>query len=169
MNSNVLNVKSSTLKLTYSAMLIGLSFIGSLIKVQGSIAFDSMPGYFAALLLGPVYGGIVAGIGHLLTALTSGFPLTLPMHLIVGLEMASFGFVFGWMYRKINTYIAAIVAIILNGAVAALIAIPISQILGLPLSGWSLFYAIIAPLTITSTANVVLAFLVYGFLKKRFN
>lgn len=32
-------------KLTYCGMLIGLSAIGSMIKISGSIAFDSMPGF----------------------------------------------------------------------------------------------------------------------------
>ncbi|RKD30592.1 ECF transporter S component [Thermohalobacter berrensis] len=159
--------RSKVTKLTYCALLIALSAIGSMIKIQGSIAFDSMPGFFAALFLGPVYGAVVAGIGHFLTATLSGFWLTIPMHIIVALEMALFGYIFGIVYKKINGIIASMIAIILNGPVAALIAVPTSLILGLPLRGWSLFYAVIIPLTVASAANVVLAFMLYKVLQKR--
>ncbi len=73
--------KANTLKnvktLTLVAMLIALSAIGALIKVFNTVAFDSMPGYFAALYLGGWYGALVISLGHMLTAITSGFPLGL--------------------------------------------------------------------------------------------
>lgn len=159
--------RSTTVKMVYCAMLIALSAVGALIKIQGSIAFDSMPGFFAALFLGPWAGALVAGVGHFLTALTSGFPLTLPMHLIVAVEMALFAFIFAWVYRKSNGIVASIVATILNGPVAALIAIPTSIALGLPFNGWPLFYFIITPLTIASAANVILAYIVYKAMEKK--
>ncbi len=159
--------KATSLKLVYCAMLIGLSAVGALIKIQGSIAFDSMPGFFAALFLGPAAGALVAGIGHFLSAMTSGFPLTLPMHLIVTVEMALFSFTFGWVYRKSNGIVACIVAIILNGPVASLIAVPTSVLLGLPFSGWPLFYFVLPILSLASAANVILAYIVYKALEKR--
>lgn len=165
-SDNMNNLKSIA-KLTYCGMLIGLSAIGALIKISGSIAFDSMPGFFAALFLGPLEGAIVAGLGHLLTALTSGFPLTLPMHLFVFIEMALFAYLFGVIYRKSGGIIASIVAIALNGPVSALIVVPLSIILRLPLNGWSLFSVIILPLTLASVANVLLALLVFKILNKR--
>ncbi len=165
MQTDVTNIKrNSTLRLTYCGLLIAVSAVGALIKIQGSIAFDSLPGFFAALFLGPGYGALVAGLGHGLTALTSGFPLTLPMHLVVGLEMALFGFIFGWVYRKSNVIIAAIIAVLLNGPLAALLTVPFSQLLRLPFNGWPLFYVIIVPLTVASLANVVLACSVYKFI-----
>ena len=87
MNSIDIKSKSTTVKLVYISTLIAISFIGSLIKIQGTIALDSMAGFFAALFLGPLSGALVGSMGHLLTALTSGFPLTLPIHLIVALQM----------------------------------------------------------------------------------
>ncbi|MTI68925.1 MAG: ECF transporter S component [Firmicutes bacterium] len=164
--SNTLNL-SKTSKLTYSAMLIALSAVGALIKINGSIAFDSMPGFFAALFLGPATGAIVAGLGHLLSALTSGFPLTMPMHIIVTFEMFIFAYAFGIVYRKTNGFFACFIGIILNGPIAALVSVPTSIFLGLPLMGWKLFYVIIFPLTVASILNVILAFLVFEILDKR--
>jgi len=165
--NNRILLKTSITKITYYGMLIALSAIGSLIKVQGTIAFDSMPGFFAALFLGPVAGAIVAGLGHILTAMTSGFPLTIPMHIFVAVEMALFGYLFGMLYTKTNGIVASVTAIILNGPVAALIVVPMSIILGLPLSGWGLFNVVIFPLTVASAANVILAYIVYKAIDKR--
>ncbi len=165
--SNSFTEKSEITKLTYCAMLIAMSGVGAMIKIQGSIAFDSMPGFFAALFIGPGAGAIVAGLGHLLSAMTSGFPLTMPMHLVVGLEMALFGYLFGWTYRKSNGVIACVVAILLNGPVAALLAVPTSIALSLPFNGWNLFKVIITPLTIASGANVILGYILFRVLKKR--
>lgn len=162
-------VKSDVRKLTYCAMLIALSGVGAMIKIQGSIAFDSMPGFFAALFIGPGAGAIVAGLGHLLSAMTSGFPLTMAMHLVVALEMALFGYIFGWTYKKSNGVIACIVAIFLNGPVAALLAVPTSIVLALPFNGWNLFKVVIVPLTVASGANVILGYMLFKVLKRRMN
>lgn len=162
--------RERTIKLVYCAMLIALSYVGAQIKIfpnLGSIAFDSMPGFFGALLLGPGIGALVAGVGHLFTSMTSGFPLTVPMHLIVAVEMAVFAFAFGWIYKKSNGVIASIIAMILNGPVSVLLAVPTSIWLGLPFNGWALFYGLILPLTIASIANVLLAYVVYEGVGKR--
>lgn len=37
--------KTSILKLTYGGVLIALSAVGGLIKISGTIALDSMPGF----------------------------------------------------------------------------------------------------------------------------
>jgi uncharacterized membrane protein len=141
-------------------ILIALSAIGSLVKFQGSIALDSAPGYFAALYLGPEAGALVGGLGHMLTAITSGFPLTVVMHMIVALQMGIFVYLVGLIYRRINGLAAIVAAVILNGPVAALINVPISELLGLPLKGWPLFSMMIIPLTVASAVNIALAYLV---------
>lgn len=56
--------RTSISKLTYGGVLIALSAVGALIKISGTIALDSMPGFFAALFLGPSAGAIVGGLGH---------------------------------------------------------------------------------------------------------
>jgi hypothetical protein len=155
--------KANTLKnvktLTLVAMLIALSAIGALIKVFNTVAFDSMPGYFAALYLGGWYGALVISLGHMLTAITSGFPLGLANHIYIAVQMALYAYLFRFFYRKFNIYIAVIVATILNGPVATLLFVPIF--------GWGFFAAWVLPLTIASFANVFLAALIYKAIPKR--
>lgn len=167
MNSRRIESRTTTVKLVYIATLISISFIGSLIKIQGTIALDSMAGFFAALFLGPISGALVGSIGHLLTAMTSGFPLTLPIHLIIALEMAVFVYIFGQVYKKTNEVVASIVAIILNGIVAVIILAPFTVWLGLPLSGKTFIYAMAVPLTLASAVNIILASVIYKIIKGR--
>lgn len=153
--------------ITRSGLLIALSAIGAMIKIQGTIAFDSMPGYFAALFINPVAGSFVALLGHLLTAATSGFPLTIPMHLIVALEMGLCAYVFGALGRKTNGLIACLAAILLNGPACTLITAMAASGLGLPFSGSAMFYALVIPLTVASAANIILAYLIFRVMEKR--
>jgi uncharacterized membrane protein len=89
MNSSSQSTQNNkTRRLIYAAILIALSFVGAQIKVMGSIALDSLPAFFAALLLGPASGAIVGAAGHLLTAITSSFPMTVPIHILLMLTMA---------------------------------------------------------------------------------
>lgn len=155
-----------TKKLTYVAVLIVLSFIGSLIKVQGSIAFDSMPAFFGALFMGPVYGAIVGALGHLLTSFTSGFPLSLPLHILIAVEMGVFTYVFGILYKK-NRAIGIAVLILLNSVVGAFLAALVAQMFGMELAGKAMFAALIVPLVLASAANAVLASAIYEVIKKR--
>lgn len=167
MNSKNIETKSTTVKLVYISVLIAISFIGSLIKIQGTIALDSMAGFFAALFLGPVSGALVGSIGHLLTAFTSGFPLTLPIHLIIVLQMAAFVYIFGWVYEKTNLVLASIVAIILNGVVAVMMLAPATVWYGLFPNNKSFIYLMIGPLTLASAVNIILACLIYKIIKSR--
>lgn len=153
--------KSTTIKLVYAAMLIALSFIGSLIKIQGTIALDSMAGFFASLFLGPALGSLVGALGHILTAFTSGFPLTLPIHIIITLQMAVAVYLFGFIYKKTNGVIAIVSAVILNGPLAVLVLSPITKALDFPLNGKAFVYAMIVPLTLASIVNIVLAYIIF--------
>lgn len=149
MNKNNFNTKN----LAIIAMLIALSYIGSLIKIFNTVAFDSMPGYFAALYLGGWQGAIVISLGHILTSITSGFPLSLPIHLIIAAMMAVCALIFRYTYRKLNIYIAVLAATILNG--------PIFALLFVPIFGWGFFTSMVIPLTLASLGNTVLAALIY--------
>lgn len=160
--------KSTTIKLVYIAMFIALSFIGSLIKIQGTIALDSMSAFFASLFIGPVAGALVGALGHFLSAFTSGFPLTLPIHLIIMLQMAVIVYIFGVLYKRTNPFIANVVAILLNGPGAVFMLAPITAVLGLPLSGSAFIYALIGVLTIGSVVNIVLASILFSRMKKGF-
>jgi len=134
-------------------MLIALSAVGAVIKLFGTVALDSMPGYFAALYLGGWYGAIVISLGHIFTALTSGFPLGVAVHFYIAIQMAVYAYLFKFVYEKSNSFLAVIAGTLLNG--------PISTLLFVPLFGWGFFAGMCLPLTIGSFVNVLMAALVY--------
>ncbi len=74
------NVKKiqNTLRVARIAIFTALSVIGSFITpypLIPTIAFDSSPGFFAALYFGVLDGVLITGLGHIVTALINGFPL----------------------------------------------------------------------------------------------
>lgn len=160
-------MKSKIRMITMSGLLIALSAIGAMIKIQGTIAFDSMPGYFAALFISPMTGAVVISLGHLLTALTSGFPMTIPMHLLLMVTMAIIAYIFGILGRKTNGIISCTVAIVLNGPAATLVSAFVASLLSLPFSGMPMFYGLVVPLTVAAAANIILAYVVYKVINNR--
>jgi len=134
------------------AILVALSAVGALIKLPsptGTVALDSAPAFLAAAAFSPAEGSIVGALGHLLSALTTGFPLGLPVHLLIAAAMAVFVAIFGVLARRVGIWLAAVVGILLNGVGGALIMIPIG--------GVGLFAALVLPLTAGATINVLIA------------
>lgn len=140
--------------ITQCGIFISLSVAGAFIKPFGnSIAFDSLPAFLAASMLGPFAGALTGFLGHLISAAITGFPFTLPVHLIVAVEMAFVMIVYSFLARKINIVVAVFIAIILNGIGATALLIPIL--------GVSFFIAMVAPLTLVSAVNVILAVIIH--------
>ncbi|MFC2089039.1 ECF transporter S component [Calditrichota bacterium] len=143
------------------SILISISAVGSLIKIPsptGTVALDSCTGYFSAAAFGWIEGSIVAGLGHLLSAFTTGFPLGLPVHLYIGLQMSIWVSVFWVIANKINLILAIIVAIILNGVV--------SSFLIIPFGGVGMATALLLPLIVGSAVNIIIAALAFKIVKK---
>ena len=83
-----MNIRTIT---TY-AILIALCAIGGQIHFGVySIGFDSSPAFVGALLLGPVAGAVLGALGHVATAASTGFPLSVPIHVAVAVIMAGTG------------------------------------------------------------------------------
>lgn len=137
------------------SLLIAFSYLGSLVKIQGTIALDALPAYFGALLLGPLAGAGIGFMGHLLTAMTSGFPMTLPLHLFVAFSMALTVGLFGVAAQKTNLPFAAAVGTLFNGPLSTLGASYLAALLGMGFAGKVMFYALILPLTLTSLVNIL--------------
>lgn len=155
-------MKTNTKRLVIMAMFIALSFVGSYIKIPsplGSLALDSMAGYLAGLAFGGVIGGIIGFLGHILTSANAGFPLSLPVHLIVAATMFISVYLYGVTYKRVNIYAAAIIGILLNGVVSPLV------LLLLPQFGLPFFLGITPFLLVASVINVFLSILVYIPLK----
>lgn len=152
----------NTKKLILIALFIALSFIGSNIKVFSSIAFDSMPGFLISIILGPFYGAIVGLLGHLLTAITSGFPMTLPIHLIIAIFMGITTYAFGISYKILkyknkfmSFIIPALLGVVLNSPVTVYFLVKIINVPGLT-------YAIVPILSLAALTNIVVAIVIYN-------
>ncbi len=160
-------------KMVLSALLIACSFVGANIKVLGSIAFDSLPGFIGALLLGPAYGAGIGAIGHLLTALLAGFPLTPAVHGITMLIMAATMAIFGGVYKRfaqgnarslMGALLAAFAAILVNAPIALLILTPLLQ----PVIGTSGILALLPVLSVVAAVNIFGAFVLYWLVGANF-
>lgn len=84
---------------TLAALFIALCGIGALLKIPvpfSSVALDLAPALISTLFLGPVWAGVIAAFGHLISAFTGGLPLG-PFHAIVAIEM----FVIVWVFGKL--------------------------------------------------------------------
>ena len=161
-----------TKKMIVTALLIACSFIGANLKMMGTIAFDSMPGFLGALLLGPFWGALIGAAGHFLTALLSGFILTLPIHLEIMCIMAVAMSAFGLIYRKLAgkgskalhaPVAAGIAAIFLNGPASVALLSP--QLL--PVMGKAGLVTLAWILTAAATLNVAAALLLFRLLNNK--
>src|SRR5690625_256412 len=112
----------SARKMSLLALFIALSVIGASIKIPaviGSVALDVFPALFASVLIGKRTGAVVAGLGHILTALLGGMPLG-PLHVVVAAEMAVIVWFFGLFYQTGKKGVAGLFFIITNGFIAPL-------------------------------------------------
>lgn len=163
----------STKKLVITALFIAISFAGSFVKVFETVAFDSLPGFLAALLLGPLYGAAVGFLGHLFTALTSGFPLSVPLHLVVAAAMGVTMLVFGLVFRKlknraalaVNFAVTGVTGVLLNGPVSLACSMGALALMAGKEAAMSLL-VLLPALLIASAANVILALILFKALEK---
>jgi len=147
-------------RLSIMAIFIALSAVGALIKIPspvGTIGMDSAPGFFCALAFGGLTGAIVIAFGHLLTAAVIGFPMTIPIHLYIALQMAIWTVTYRWVNDKLGLIPAVIVAIILNGVVSAFAMLPIMGMGGV--------LGLMPFLVVGAALNVIISAVVYKAIK----
>lgn len=153
------NQGKMTKRMVLLTLFISMSVVGGYIKIPNpitsSIAFDSLPAYLASLALGGVPGAIIGFLGHLTSAAIGGFPLSLPIHLLIAFQMAVIMLVFNFIAERYYFILAISAGIILNG-----IAAPACLIL-IPGLGMPAFAGAVVPLTLTSALNILIAALVY--------
>ncbi|MGE7761962.1 ECF transporter S component [Peribacillus sp. NPDC097895] len=138
-------------KISAIALFIALSAVGAMIKIPspiGSIALDSFPALLAAVILGPVPGAIVAGLGHIISAFIGGMTLG-PFHFLIMVEMAVLVWMFGVLYVQGKKMGAFFLFFIGN---AFILALPFVFLIS---PG---FYTLLVPgLTAATAVNVALA------------
>jgi len=158
-------MKITTRNLVLMALFIALSFVGAQLKIFSTVAFDSLPAFLATLLMGPIYGAIVAIIGHLLTALTSGFPMTLPVHLVIalgmGLTMVATWYTFTLVKKISNEYVGLIVAVIMAGIFNGPVLLLLCSPLLVPILTWPGLIGMMPLLGMVGGLNALIAAVVY--------
>lgn len=156
-------MNKSLKKFTVAALFLAMSMVGANIKLFGSIALDSFPGFVASVWLDPWYGMIIAGLGHFFSALLAGFPLTLPVHLLIALMMGMCAFSFGWLEQKAqkNNWLH-----VLAYAATFFINVPAEMLVVYPFLKEAVL-ALFVPLTVASIINLVLTGVVLATFTKQ--
>ena len=149
-----------TLLVARVAAFSALSVVGSFIHLPSpvpSVAFDSAPGFFVALFFGPLDGACVLGLGHMATAIVSGFPLGV-LHFPIAVGLAAGGAVVGAVNRRWH-YLPAIVAGV--GINTALV------VLAIPVLGVAATLAFTPFLLLAAAVNAAVATIAYLILRRR--
>ena len=148
----------TTLRVARISIFTALSVIGSFINPYPpipTIAFDSSPGFFAALYFGVLDGILITGIGHLVTAVINGFPYGY-LHFIIAFGMALAGGAMGLVNKankKWGFIPAAITGVAINTALSVIM---------VPTLGWAAMLTVVAfPLLLAASLNAIIAVLVY--------
>jgi uncharacterized membrane protein len=147
-------------RITRIAALSALSVVGSFIHLPGpvsTVAFDSSPGFFAALIFGSVDGAIVCGIGHMATAIVNGFPLGI-LHIPIALGLALAGAAIGSFNRKFGIIPGAAIGIIINTVLI---------VTAIPVLGWDATLSFLPFLAFAAIVNMLVASVAYRSLKGR--
>jgi len=132
-------------------VFVSLSAAGSFLKIPspiGSVAFDSMPALVGSALLSPVFGLLVAFLGHLLSAFLAGFPLG-PIHILIAGCMGGLVLLFGLIYRFNRKKTSLFTFVAGNGLFAPLIFYPFL--------GKMVVMALIPSLCVAAVLNVTAA------------
>lgn len=149
-----------TLLVTRITVFAALSVVGSFIHLPSpvpSVAFDSAPGFFVALYFGPLDGFCVLGLGHLATAVVSGFPLGI-LHLPIAVGLAFAGATTGLVNRKWNFIPAIATGIAINTALV---------VLAIPVLGVAATLSFTPFLLLAAMVNGAVATLAYLTLRRR--
>jgi len=116
---------------------------------------------------------IIGFIGHLFTAMLSGFYLGIPLHIVIAVSMAITMFGFGFIYKvldgkvrqPVNLAITGVVGVILNAPVSLAMSIAALTIMVGREAGFGLM-ALFPVLLLGAVINVVLAILLYVALRE---
>ena len=149
---SVLNVR----QIARIAVFIALGAVGAMIKLPspvGTIGLDSAPGFFCALAFGYVEGAAVIAIGHLLTSAVLGFPLGIPLHLLIAGQMALWAVGLRWIQGRFGIIAGAAVTVLLNGILSSFSMIFVG--------GMGAVLGIMPFLLVGSLVNVLIAVLSY--------
>ncbi|MEM1545917.1 MAG: ECF transporter S component [Candidatus Methanomethylicia archaeon] len=154
--------KHKTVRIARIAIFTSLAVIGSFIKIPsptGTVALDSLPGYFSILAFGYIEGVVIAALGHIATSMNAGFPLGF-LHILIALFMmgATSLLKLSYDYLPKGLVIGTIIAATFNG---------LGGFLFSPFFGLGLAVALTPSLMVASYVNVILASIIFQSIKRR--
>jgi uncharacterized membrane protein len=163
-NSNNEKKVTSALRVARISIFTALSVIGSFITpypVIPTIAFDSSPGFFAALYFGAIDGLLITGLGHIVTAIINGFPLG-ALHYIIAVGMALAGGAMGLVSKSNKKW-----GFVPGAAVAVAINTALSVVM-VPTIGFEATIAnVTIPLLLAASLNAAIAAILYVAVRNR--
>ena len=146
--------------ITLTAMIATLCAIGALVKLPvgiGSAALDAVPALVSVAILPPVFSGIAASIGHLVSALSIGMPFG-PFHALIAVEMFGVLWIFAALHQKGLHKWKWLFFVLANGVIAPL---PFYFLIS-P----AFFYGAVPSLFLASCINAGIAFLLEPVVKR---
>jgi uncharacterized membrane protein len=149
-----------TYRIARITVFCALSVVGSFIHLPGpvqTVAFDSAPGFFAALYFGSLDGAAVSGIGHLATSIVNGFPLGV-LHLPIALGLGAAGAVIGFLNQRWNFVSGIVAGIAINTGLI---------VLAVPALGWAGVISFLPFLILAACANGIVACVAYLSIRGR--
>lgn len=136
-------------------ILVGLSFVLGMIKFAGSIALDSAPAFLAVFVFKDYKGAAIGAIGHLLSAVTSGFPFGLPIHLATAAIMFVMLYLAAIAVKKFNIVVGVGIILLINAFIA-----PLVVFIAAPFT-MAAYTGLVASLGLATIANLVIALILY--------
>ena len=118
MNRN--EIKQLMIAAMFLALAIVMPFLTGQIPQVGSMLCPMhIPILLCGFFCGASWGMVVGVIAPILRSFTLGMPLMFPTAICMAVELATYGFVAGWLYnklprKKVNVYISLINAMIIG-------------------------------------------------------
>ena len=111
-------VKQLTLSAFFLALGLVLPFAFHSFGPQAGTVF--LPMHIPVLLCGPAYGALVGMLTPLLSSALTGMPPLMPTGIAMCVELSTYGFLSGWMTKKLPLYPSLIITMLAGRAVSGL-------------------------------------------------
>ena len=115
-------VKQLTLSAFFLALGLVLPFAFHSFGPQAGTVFLPMhiPVLLCGFVCGPAYGALVGMLTPLLSSALTGMPPLMPTGIAMCLELSTYGFLSGWMTKKLPLYPSLIITMLAGRAVSGL-------------------------------------------------
>ena len=111
-------------KMTLSAMFLALAFVmpfltGQIPQIGSMLCPMHIPVLLCGFFCGAPWGLVVGFVAPLLRSFVLGMPPMFPTAFCMAFELAAYGFVAGWLYKKlskkkVNVYVALLCAMVIG-------------------------------------------------------